>query len=166
MESKQKKCPKCNEVKPLETGFHHNRRNFDGFQSYCKPCMTASNDRYYQKNKDKMNAYRKGWRKDDRKENPAKHLLLDRERVLRRFGESPEWYDNKLSEQNGVCAICLAEGSHNHQSGKRARFAIDHNHETGKARGLLCMICNHSIHKMDKDRAWATRAVAYLERYK
>lgn len=155
-----KLCRRCSIVKDLSKFYMKSNT------TYCKSCIQVINNDYLARNKAKVLAYRDRWRKEDRKNNPAKYLPKDRARTLRKFGESPEWYDIKMKEQRGVCALCDTVSSHKHQCGKVASLAIDHDHETGKARGLLCMVCNHALHKIDKDRAWATRAVAYLERYK
>lgn len=66
-------------------------------------------------------------------------------------------------QQDGRCAICRKrppEGAVGHK-----RLAVDHNHETGKARGLLCFSCNTALGHL-KDRLELVRAaVRYLEEY-
>lgn len=61
-----------------------------------------------------------------------------RKRALKKFGLTIDEYERNLERQDGVCAIC-----------KRVevdkRLAVDHCHETGKVRGLLCMRCNTAI---------------------
>ena len=47
-------------------------------------------------------------------------------------------YDEILQEQNGKCAICCTQKP----DGQKARFCVDHDHETGRVRGLLCNKCN------------------------
>jgi Recombination endonuclease VII len=53
------------------------------------------------------------------------------------FGISLEDYEKILESQNGVCAICGGGAGR-----KNSRFAVDHDHETGRVRGLLCLYCN------------------------
>lgn len=65
-------------------------------------------------------------------------------------------YDEMLTAQNGVCAIC---GGVN-KSGKR--LAVDHCHETGEVRGLLCTNCNTAIGKLGHDQALLRAAIQYL----
>src|SRR6476469_6189244 len=57
--------------------------------------------------------------------------------LKRTYGITFEEYDFMLDRQNGVCAIC--KGVHGR------RLAVDHNHETGKVRGLLCGSCNAAL---------------------
>jgi len=61
---------------------------------------------------------------------------VNRENWLRtNYGLSLQSYDKMLADQNGVCAICKEEpGTH--------WLVVDHNHKTGKIRGLLCWRCN------------------------
>ena len=54
------------------------------------------------------------------------------------YGITIEEYDQLLSAQNGVCAICGGGTSKRH-------FAVDHNHRTGQVRGLLCARCNGGL---------------------
>lgn len=66
---------------------------------------------------------------------------------LKRYGITPEQYDEILEEQGGVCKICK------NLPGKY-RLHVDHDHETGKVRGLLCVTCNSrlewTVEHMDK----------------
>jgi hypothetical protein len=159
-----KKCCGCKQVKST-TEFYKNKSYKDGFQSYCKPCNTANNEKYYQDNKDSVDGYRKQWRKDDRKKNSTKWLAYELKARLRRFGTDLEWYEKQNEIQDGRCAICGKIEDAKHQNGSPVSLAVDHNHTTGKVRGLLCRLCNHALHNLDKDRGWAQKALEYLEKY-
>lgn len=50
-------------------------------------------------------------------------------------------YERMLSKQNGVCGMCKGQNNTT-RNGKIKRFNIDHDHKTGKVRGLLCSFCN------------------------
>lgn len=63
---------------------------------------------------------------------------LHRRKLKYRYGLTNEQYDEMLLVQNGVCAICG-------QTDKRKRLAVDHCHDTGRIRGLLCSQCNVAI---------------------
>ena len=81
-------------------------------------------------------------------------------RLRREFNMTLEEYEKKEMEQAGLCKICgcpTADGR---------RLAVDHDHETGVNRDLLCDLCNRAL-GMFKDRLDILRnAVAYLERWK
>lgn len=65
-----------------------------------------------------------------------------------------------LAAQNGGCAIC----STTTPDGNARRFHVDHDHETGKIRGLLCHSCNTGIGKLRDDPDLLLSAVAYLRK--
>jgi hypothetical protein len=70
---------------------------------------------------------------------------------IREYGMSkPDW-DVQLARQSGTCALCEAPPT-----------TVDHDHRTGRTRGLLCTGCNMSLGFMDRP-AWMVRARAYLE---
>ena len=73
---------------------------------------------------------------------------------------SEEQYNELLDEQGGCCAICRRP-----QDYFRKRFAVDHNHETGKVRGLLCPNCNQALGHMRDDPHLFVRAAMYLKHY-
>lgn len=56
------------------------------------------------------------------------------------YGISIQDYNRMFTEQNGCCAICKR-----HQTEFNKKLHVDHNHETGKVRGLLCHNCNLSL---------------------
>ena len=83
-----------------------------------------------------------------------------------RIGTTPEWFNAQMEKQNGNCAICGNPETHrHHRSSEKIRsLAIDHNHETGKVRGLLCFRCNTALHQLEKNGlGWAEAAVQYLK---
>ncbi len=71
------------------------------------------------------------------------------------YGITPEEYEDRLANQSGVCAICR-------QANGRRRLAVDHDHETGVVRGLLCDKCNWLVGLADDDPQRLTTAIAYL----
>lgn len=80
------------------------------------------------------------------------------QRIKAVYDITPEAYQMLLDHQNGVCAICL-------RPSKVRRLAVDHDHVTGKVRGLCCRSCNYELlGKIARDdTAILKRAIAYLE---
>lgn len=85
-------------------------------------------------------------------------------RKLQKYGVDPYWYEKKLEEQHGVCAICGKPETAKFR-GKVVRLSVDHDHRNGKLRGLLCAACNRAIGLMKEDPATLRAAADYLERY-
>ena len=75
----------------------------------------------------------------------------------REFGINPQLYEDILASQGGVCAIC--RGACN--SGRA--MALDHDHETGMIRGVLCHKCNRGIGLLRDDPNLLRAAANYLE---
>lgn len=75
----------------------------------------------------------------------------------RRYGISRAGYDRMLMEQHGVCAICGGT------DGTR-KLAVDHDHETGRVRGLLCTRCNVGLGYFRDARNVLENAISYLDR--
>ncbi len=82
----------------------------------------------------------------------------DPARIERRYGLSASDYDALLAAQEGCCAIC-----HRHAELLGRPLAVDHDHETGRVRGLLCDDCNLGLGKFADRIALLEDAVAYLQ---
>lgn len=84
------------------------------------------------------------------------------ERHFMKYGISRENYLNMLQKQNYKCAICGNSDGGRSNSGGSRRFAIDHSHDTGKVRGLLCDTCNRAIGMLKDDPEILEKAKQYL----
>jgi hypothetical protein len=95
-----------------------------------------------------------------------------REHQLRyKFGITLEEYNQINQSQGGVCAICEGVNTTRTKgttSGKNIKMslAVDHNHKTGKVRGLLCSNCNTSLGSFKDNPALLRKAISYLELHK
>lgn len=88
---------------------------------------------------------------------------IQKARALRdSFDLSLSEYDKMLKSQGGVCAICNEPETHM-RNGKTKALAVDHDHKTGKIRGLLCSDCNTGIGKLKDDPSVLRSAIRYLE---
>lgn len=94
-------------------------------------------------------------------ENPEKRFA----QRLKPYGITPEEYRDILKSQGGGCAICGAtesrDDSKRSKNGKR-RLHIDHCHQSGKVRGILCSCCNLGLGKFRDDPNMLERAAMFL----
>jgi hypothetical protein len=135
-----KKCNHCLETKPLAE-FYKNRANKDGLQKRCKPCQSAATFASKIKAGKELTDYRQ-------------HST----QLKRKYGITPDSYADMLTTQDGKCAICLCN-----QCSTGRRFAVDHDHKTGKIRGLLCAECNTALGKFNDEIERLKSAIRYLE---
>jgi hypothetical protein len=142
-------CPRCKTHKPI-ADFGKAASRYDGMRPYCNPCMQETRAAQYQKHKDKRAAYGQAYYQLP--ETKARHLRMR----LSRYGLTLEEYQLLLEKQEGRCAICRTD-----QFGRR-EICIDHCHETGRVRGLLCHRCNAAIGHFQERLDLVQAAVVYL----
>lgn len=134
-----RRCKDCDQVKPISE-FYKPRP--DNSRRTCKACQNAR----------RTELARQRGRTDE-------IALASRERKLRGYGLTLEGYDVMLRDQDGVCWICeCPERGDNH-------LAVDHDHETGEVRGLLCGRCNRGLGSFEDDPERLRRAALYLDRW-
>jgi hypothetical protein len=90
-------------------------------------------------------------------EHNAYGLCIDHYTIRHIHKIEPELYEQILSDQHGVCAICGLRCT------SRRRLAVDHDHKTGAIRGLLCHRCNRAIGFFRDDVQLLRRSVSYLQ---
>jgi Recombination endonuclease VII len=132
-----KQCIKCEESLPLES-FVKDKRNKDGRGARCRSCTYASK----QYNPERQRRYK------------LKHF----------YGITPDEYSRLLDEQGGVCQICKCPPEENGAKNLQA-LRVDHCHETGKIRGLLCHNCNVAIGHLGDNLSTMQNAISYLAKY-
>lgn len=89
-----------------------------------------------------------------------------RSNALRRYGLSEEGYNLLLEKQNHRCAVCgkkESAKSYNAKNGAQ-RLSIDHDHKTGKVRGLVCFSCNRGMGYLKDSIDLLQQAIKYLSR--
>lgn len=143
-----KACTRCGEVK-LITEFHSHSQKPHLFMSHCKACGTLIK--------------RERWNRIG----PERRYASQFKRRLKRYGMTPQSYEEMLIAQGRRCAICRTTdpGSTPNHKGE-ARFAVDHDHKTGTVRGLLCGFCNTGLGHFRDDVALMARAITYIEESK
>lgn len=111
---------------------------------------------YYYKNIDARRAYSREYAKRKRRQYKPGEL---RERNLKaKFNLTSEQYELLLSTQSGVCGICEEKCS------VRSFLSVDHDHATGRIRGLLCSACNMALGGFKDSRDLLNKAILWLER--
>jgi hypothetical protein len=133
-----KVCPKCKVEKPV-TMFWRQAASRDGLQNRCKTC-------FYE------------WRReaDKRYMDSGQHASRQREGHYRRnYGLSLAEVDAMARDQKNRCLLC------GRGPGKRS-LHLDHDHSTGRIRGLLCYGCNRAIGHFRDDPDLMLRAALYV----
>lgn len=92
------------------------------------------------KNREHVRKYHREYRKKNgRREDPETAAQTRRRwALIKTYGITPEQYDAMLARQGGVCALCG-------RAPKTRRLAVEHDHHTGRVRGLSCHFCNRQI---------------------
>jgi hypothetical protein len=106
-------------------------------------------------------AYMRMWSKTNRAANPD--YFKDKD-LKKYYGVTLDWYKEQSAKQGDVCAICNQPET-SVIRGKVLSLAVDHCHDTGKVRALLCSACNTGIGSLKHDRDLLQKAIAYLETY-
>lgn len=131
---KTKTCAKCGHPKPLDQ-FHKQPSGPQGRHSYCKDCANKV-----------------------QRESRERHDDPKRKRrwtLKARYGLTPEQVDVMLLKQKGLCAICAKEPK---------KACVDHDHKTGKVRGILCHRCNIGLPYVE-EMNFRISATRYLEAF-
>jgi hypothetical protein len=88
------------------------------------------------------------------------HWTVTDQNRFKRFGVTPEQFAQRVAGQGG-CAVCRTTAPR----GKNA-WHLDHEHQTGRIRGVLCLTCNIAVGMLHDDPARARAAAEYLERHR
>lgn len=135
---------------------------------------------YRKDNKDKINEHSRNRRATDpehrqtligygkkwRKENPERQAVSQKKYRLKEYGLTVEEYEAMAERQHYRCLVCGEKRPLYRIDNKSSNgLCIDHDHKTGKVRGLLCDTCNRGIGLL-KDAPHVLRAAAdYLEQH-
>lgn len=124
----------------------------------CRPCRrrerrkdpdvraaeTASRNRWRERHPDRDRAIRSTGRYREGQRNGS---------IRRKYGLTPEQYADLLERQGGTCAICP----------RTTPLHVDHDHDTGAVRGILCGPCNRGVGLLGDDPNTLRAAAHYLE---
>ena len=134
-----KVCTRCCAAKPLEA-FREHPSGLHRRRSQCRLCERALANEVHAAD-------------------PDKH----RNRTIKhRYGIDHQQYLDMVAEQDGRCAICRTDEGEANGKGQRYWLHIDHDHESGKIRGLLCTTCNTGIAHLRHNPLLLHQALRYL----
>lgn len=139
----QRECSKCQKTKSIKEFGKDSTQAGAGHSYKCKFCKRKWLLDYRSKN---LDLYKRNNFKNDLKKN---------------YGMTIEQYEAFYSLQKGCCASC---GDHE-STGKR-KLNVDHDHETGLIRGLLCNRCNPGIGYFNDSVERLAMAIRYLNKFK
>lgn len=131
-------CPSCHRHLPREA-FNREVKNKDGLRSTCRECHSAT----------KKAAY-----------TPEYAARLAVNHIKRTYSIGPEEFAAMVAAQGNLCAICgtdMGQGKHRH---------VDHCHETGRVRSLLCHHCNMALGHAEDSPDRLREMADYIERWR
>ena len=165
---------KKEEIKEKTRNYHHQNREkvLERKRNYHNTNKEECNKRskeYRENNKEEISIQRKEYReknkdfiRESRKKYREKHKeILKENAYLRKYKINFHTYNNMLEEQNFCCAIC---GLHKDNFSKM--LAVDHDHDTGKVRSLLCSKCNCGLGNFKDNVENLQNALNYLIKHK
>lgn len=154
--SNMKNCTRksCKQANPQPT-INFRARQEQGstkLQSWCRSCENA---RKQEQRQDPIYRETELNKNKQRDRTPEATLKRKEKKLIARYGITLEQQKQMLSNQNGKCGICpnLLNEDNLH---------TDHNHKTGKVRGLLCVPCNHAIGLLQDSPEIALSAASYI----
>lgn len=147
-----KQCGQCRQLKSVDQ-FYPSNRGTHKRDGYCKVCRQAR-DRARSANRSKAVLAKKA--KDP--------TYYRNKKLLKMYGITQEQYEAMHAAQGGVCAICNQPETRI-LYGAVAYLAVDHDHQTGAVRALLCHRCNVGLGRVE-DADFLRRALAYLAHHR
>ena len=161
-----KRCTSCGEEKPV-TEFHVASSRRGGRRSHCKECVSFYSKSYREQDPLKFKEANKKWADANpekikeyiKRSNDKRQVWRRNYRMNKRYGLSLIDYNAMVESQRGLCAAngCL-------ETVYGGRLSVDHDHSTGKVRGLLCHGCNSALGRVDDSIEKLKGLIAYLER--
>ena len=138
-------CRECGVKETTETPFYNTTNN------RCKSCTKV----YHQKYRSRLDVKKRESERNKKRVASGERRAYH---IKNTYGITPEKYEEMLTAQGGVCAICKNEDT----KLKSDKFSIDHNHTTGEVRGLLCGSCNTGLGLFGDSVDTLMGAAAYL----
>lgn len=142
MSQEEKICTECGDSKPLKEFPFLNHRS-----DYGPRCIVCKNLNQVKRNKAR------------KEKDPEAHKRKMKCNSLKKhYGITLEDYEELLDEQDNRCTICDI-----HEDELTKSLVVDHDHKTGKVRGLLCLKCNTILGQADDNIGILMNAIKYLK---
>lgn len=126
-----------------------------------KDAVKAYQQKWRDANVESVRGYQKTYSHEYREREESKTAARKRH-LEKNYGITPECFNRMWVDQSGKCLICESNMT---PRGRNKRSAcIDHNHETGEIRGLLCRSCNHGIGNLGDSPKVLQSAIEYLQK--
>lgn len=142
-------CPRC-EIEQPET-------EYDQYRKVCKSCRRAEQRARYERRLAEDPTFRE---RLTRKYRERARFYRQRD-TWARIGVTFNQREQMAADQNGECAIC-----HRVPGPDERMLGVDHDHETGRVRGLLCNPCNLILGHARDDVTVLQAAIDYLNSHK
>ena len=134
----------------------HYKDYYKNYRKEHKEGIKEYHSSYYINNKERINKNSSKWARD----NPDK---IRASKLRCQYGLTVEEYQQMLESQGFVCSICESPETVTDIKGNLKSLCVDHNHSTGKVRGLLCDSCNRGLGFLKDSRQVLSNALIYLE---
>lgn len=121
----------------------------------CRICQTAAQRRWRTQYPERAKQSTKRWQERNMDRWRAR---CNESKIRKRYGITIEDRERIRRKQGGKCAICRRVSGN-------GGLVVDHDHKTGKVRGLLCNHCNLTLGKFEDNPAWFRKLAEYLERH-
>ena len=158
-----KTCLSCSESLPV-TSYHKDKSRKSGLRETCKSCRCKHPEGDLEK---QCLACNDTFLVTSRFGKAQKYCGETCQKLHIRYGISEYEYEDMLLSCNNKCMICgEQEKSKDKRTGKTYALAIDHCHEIGKVRGLLCAACNTGIGLFKDNVDQLKNAIDYLNNAK
>jgi hypothetical protein len=160
-----RKCSKCGELKPITSYYRAGGNSRDGLRGDCISCNLAGKAERHRLNPEPARKRTREWRLANVERAAANHeafvasggkKLADRRSHLKRKYGTIEQYDAMLEAQGGGCCICRRPPRED------ISLHVDHDHSTGKVRGILCFRCNNALADFQESPALLLKAAGYV----
>jgi hypothetical protein len=151
----------------MEDAFCNDKSRRTGKHPWCRDCRGRNSQDWYIQNKDKVVQQAKNWAQRNPEKRKRiynrwrrKNMALMRQHVhqYRGLKTTTAECEKLFLSQKGQCAICDTAWT----PGSKM-LSLDHDHKTGRIRGLLCDRCNLGLGKFRDDVSLLRRAIQYLE---